>query len=316
VSVLLASPTWDGAVPDGIARVVRGDTYFLGSLTRTQLLGDADLPETRRIQGEYELQPLSAHLGEPALDAAPAIDWLPWTEGLESTEDFWTYVNFLLQFTVPNPEDQPVLDRAARIGIASGEAWDPSTFDEDVREAIAAGVTDAMEDIRAGANNITDPSLFFRTRRDLAGDYFNRALGVFAGIFGNWESISVYFSVDSDAQGEPLDGSQHSYSVTFAADEIPPVKNFWSFTMYRLPERFLADNPIGRYSIGSSTAGLQTAEDGSITLLFATESPGRGLESNWLPAPPGPFWLVLRTYGPGESILDGTWTVPPVERQE
>ncbi len=73
-------------------------------------------------------------------------------------------------------------------------------------------------------------------------------------------------------------------------------------------------NPINRYSIGSATPGLQKTGDGSITIYFQAESPGADKESNWLPAPEGPFWLVLRTYGPGESILDKTWKLPPVKQ--
>jgi hypothetical protein len=103
-------------------------------------------------------------------------------------------------------------------------------------------------------------------------------------------------------------------SKSYTADQLPPAKNFWSFTMYKLPQRWLVDNPINRYSIGSPTPGLKTAKDGSITLYFSVKSPGKDKESNWFPAPEGPFWLVLRTYGPGKTILDKTWKVPPVKQ--
>ena len=134
------------------------------------------------------------------------------------------------------------------------------------------------------------------------------------GIFGNVTEISYYFSVIKDEQGMGYDGSKHSYSMTLTADQIPPVKNFWSFTMYKLPQRWLVDNPINRYSLGSATPGLKKAADGSITLHFSAKSPGKDTQSNWLPAPEGPFWIVLRTYGPGKAILDKTWKVPPVTR--
>ena len=84
--------------------------------------------------------------------------------------------------------------------------------------------------------------------------------------------------------------------------------------MYKLPERWLVDNPIDRYAIGSATPGLKKAKDGSISIYFQAKSPGEDKKSNWLPAPEGPFWLVLRTYGPGKSILDKTWKMPPVKR--
>ena len=133
------------------------------------------------------------------------------------------------------------------------------------------------------------------------------------GIFGNVKEVSVYFSVPKDDRGMLFDGSEHDYSITFTKDQIPPVEYFWSWTMYKLPQRWLVDNPINRYSIGSATPGLKKAADGSITLYFGAKSPGKDKESNWLPAPGGPFWLVLRAYGPGESMLDKTWELPPVK---
>ena len=115
VSVLLASPTWKGELPKGVKRVIQGDSEFLGSLTRTQLFEPKDLPDVKKIQKEYKLQPLSAFLGKPAPRAAPAIQWKPWKEGLETTGEFWAYVNFLLPFTTPNPQDKPVLDKTWKL---------------------------------------------------------------------------------------------------------------------------------------------------------------------------------------------------------
>jgi hypothetical protein len=86
--------------------------------------------------------------------------------------------------------------------------------------------------------------------------------------------------------------------------------------MYNLPQRLLIDNPIDHYSIGSATPGIQKAKDGSITIYLSAKSPGKDKESNWLPAPDGPFWVVLRTYGPGESILNGTYKVPPTKKSD
>ena len=314
VSVLLASPTWKGQLPKGVNRVIQGDSEFLGTLTRTQLFEPKDLPNVKRIQKEYTLQPLSAFLGKPAPTAAPAIQWKPWKEGVEKTDEFWAYVNFLLSFTTPNPQDKPVQDRMAKIGLVAGKPWDSSSLGKDVSTAIAAGMNDALAELKKGATHITDPSLFFRSRKDLNKDYYNRALGVMVGIFGNVKKVSVYFATAKDDKGELFDGSKHDYAITFTADQIPPAKNFWSFTMYKLPQRWLVDNPINRYSIGSATPGLETASDGSITLYFQSKSPGKDKESNWLPAPEGPFWPILRTYGPGKAILDKTWKLPPVKR--
>ncbi len=312
VSVLLASPTWKGDLPSGVKRVIQGDTDFLGTLTRTQLFEPDDLSNVQKIQHEYKLQPLSAYLGEPAPSPAAAVQWKPWKEGAETTDEFWAYTNFLLSYATPNAQDKTVQDRMAKIGLGAGETWNPTAHGADVSAAIAEGMQEALVELKQGATHITDPSLFFRSRKDLNKDYFNRALGVFVGLFGNVKKVSVYFAVPKDDKGEFFDGSKHNYSITFTADQIPPAKNFWSWTMYKLPQRWLVDNPIDRYSIGSATPSLQKAADGSITIKFQAKSPGKGDEGNWLPAPEGPFWLVLRTYGPGQTILDKTWKVPPV----
>ena len=310
VTVLLASPTWEGDLPEGVNRVIRGDSEFLGSLTRTQLFDPADMPNVQEIQKEYKLQPLSAYLGNPVPEAAPAIQWKPWEEGTETTAEFWEYVNFLLPLTTPDPQDKPVLDDMAKIGLGA-DTPKPSA---DMQAAMQQGMQDALAELKKASTNISDPSLFFRSRKDTNKDYFDRALGVMVGIFGNVKKVSVYFAVAKDDQGELFDGSKHNYMVTFPADQIPPAKNFWSWTMYKLPQRWLVDNPIDRYSIGNATPGLKTAADGSITIYFQAESPGKDKESNWLPAPEGPFWPILRTYGPGQAILDGSWKLPPVDQ--
>ena len=314
VSVLLASPTWKGKLPKGVQRVIHGDSEFLGTLTRTQLIESNDLPNVKKIQQEYELQPLSAYLGKPAATPTAAIDWKAWKDGAETTDEFWAHVNFLLSFTTPNAQDKPVQDRMAKIGLGAGKPWNAAAAGDDVRAAIAAGMQDALAELKKGSTHITDPSLFFRSRKDLNKDYFDRALGVYVGMFGNVKKVSVYFATAKDDQGELLDGSKHDYTITFAGDQIPPAKNFWSWTMYKLPQRWLVDNPIDRYSIGSATPGLTKAKDGSITIYFQAKSPGKDKESNWLPAPDGPFWPILRTYGPGKAILDGSWKLPPVTR--
>jgi len=314
VSVLLASPSWQGDLPNGVKRVVRGDSEFLGSLTRTQLIDASDITNVKRIQSEYKLEPLSSFLGESAPAAAPDISWLPWKGGLETTDEFWKYANFVMGLTTPNPEDRRVLDKIAQIGVIAGQPWDASSFDKDIASAIAAGMNGALADLKKASNDITDPSLFFRSRKDTDKDYFDRALGTLVGIFGNVKAQSVYFATAKDDHGVLFDGSKHSYAVTFTKDLLPPVKYFWSFTMYKLPQRWLVANPINRYSIGSATPGLQNAADGSITIYFQTNSPGKDKESNWLSTPAGPFWPVFRTYGPGKAILDHTWKLPTIKR--
>jgi hypothetical protein len=120
-----------------------------------------------------------------------------------------------------------------------------------------------------------------------------------------------------DAAGEPLDASKHRYTLTFAPGALPPVNAFWSITMYDGKTQLLVKNPIDRYLINSPMLpSMRKNEDGSLTLYIQKDSPGKDKESNWLPAPDGPIYLVMRLYWPkteAPSILppgEGTWSPP------
>ena len=121
------------------------------------------------------------------------------------------------------------------------------------------------------------------------------------------------------SDGQPLDGSKHNYTLTFAAGQYPPVNAFWSVTMYDGKTQLLIENPINRYLINSPMLpSLKKNKDGSFTMYIQKDAPPADKKSNWLPAPDGPIYLVMRLYWPKEtppSILppgDGTWQPPAV----
>lgn len=120
-----------------------------------------------------------------------------------------------------------------------------------------------------------------------------------------------------DASGETLDGSKHRYAVHFGPDQLPPVNAFWSLTMYKLPESLLVANSLNRYLINSPMLpGLEHDADGGVTLYMQADSPGKALESNWLPAPRGPFVAALRLYWPKPDALTGKWQQPALRIQQ
>jgi hypothetical protein len=316
VSVLLADPQWNGAIPPGVSRVVKGESEFMGSITRTQLKGTDDgIGRVQEIQRGYQLQPLSAFLKTPAPAAAPEVQWPAWTEGAEMTPKFWDYFTFLLPFTTDNPVDKPMHDKLAELGIKRGEPFDQQSLSQEVREALAGGIEDGQAEMKKVGSGDVDSAKIFGDRARLGTDYLDRAMGAYVGIFGDVAEQALYFPLPADSSGAPLDGSKASYTLTFPPGGQPPVKFFWSITMYRLPDRYLVDNPINRYSIGSSTPGVKPNPDGSLMLYFSPTDPGGEKTSNWLPAPNGPFWMVMRTYGPQPPILDGSWQPPKIEKQ-
>lgn len=311
---LLASPNWKGKSPKGIKRIVRGETEFMGTLTRTGVSGPADLPNMQKTQQGYKLQPLSAFLGKPAPAPAPEIRWPVWVADVDKTIGIFRYVNFLLPFTTANPLDQPILDRMAKIGIAPGKPWDPDKMDPVLKKAIEDGVADGLKLINDTIPSVRDAGKFFGPRQKIGTNYLDRTMGVVMGQWGNVSQQAVYQTWPADSDGNPLDASKSNYTITFPAGKLPKAKFFWSITMYNLPDRLLVDNPVKRYSIGSNTPSLQKAKDGSVTIYIQKDSPGKSKEGNWLPAPNAPFYAVLRVYGPGEAEQTGKWKAPAVHR--
>jgi hypothetical protein len=155
----------------------------------------------------------------------------------------------------------------------------------------------------------------FGTSEFLQNNYAYRMVAAAEGIYGNSREEALYPMYLVDADGEPFDGATHRYRLRFAPGSLPPVKSFWSLTMYSHPQSLLVDNPIDRYLINSAMLPeLVRDADGGLTLDIQRDPTGSEREPNWLPAPDGPFRLVLRMYWPEPAALDGTWSAPPVER--
>jgi hypothetical protein len=123
-------------------------------------------------------------------------------------------------------------------------------------------------------------------------DYANRTGTAKSNMYDNRPTETKYIYTDDDSAGTQLDGQNH-YTITFA--KVPPVKGFWSLTLYN-DEHMFNPNALKRYSLGTKNKALKFNPDGSLTLYAGAKSPGKDKESNWLPAPEGTFSLYIRAY--------------------
>jgi hypothetical protein len=128
---------------------------------------------------------------------------------------------------------------------------------------------------------------------------------------GNGEREAMYPIRYTDADGAGLNGA-NKYVVKL--DKKPPVGAFWSLTMYNAADKMLVENPIQRYKVGTDTAGLKKGADGSITIAVQSEAPDQAANVNWLPAPKGDFYVILRLYQPSDAILNGSYQLPQMTR--
>lgn len=316
---LIAGPEWKGTTPKGITKVFHAETQFVSLVGRTQLFDPADLDNVKKIQAGYKVQPLSAYEGTTPPKPAPEIQWIaPLSDQEQRTSlAFFHELAFLLQFAQPpHASEMDLRRRFAEVGIVAGKPFDPSALPADVQAAMKQGMLDGQKQIdakRASLGGATDT--LFGDRAYLKNDYVARATGTQVGIGANSREEAMYPILDKDAQGQALDGSAHNYTLHFAKGQLPPVNAFWSITMYDLPGQLLVKNPINRYLINSPMLAQLTKDaDGGLTIYIQSDSPGKDKESNWLPAPKGPFVAFMRYYWPKEALLDGQWKTPALER--
>jgi len=295
---LLTGPEWNGEVPKGITKVIPCETQFLFSIHRTQLFNSNDLDKVKKIQSAYRVEPLSTFLGTKAPSAAASIDFPKWQEGAEFNAQSFNYLDFMMSLVKTPQEEQALMKRFAKIGLGNEDKFDIKKLSPEIQKALEKGAKEGFAEMEEFVKDLDD---FF----------ILRAVAAYRGIYGNSGEEAIYPTYIADAQGAPLDASQNKYTLTFKKGEFPPVTAFWSLTMYDGKTQLLIDNPLKRYLLNSPMMEqFVLGEDGSLTIYVQKESPGKELESNWLPAPDGPFYAVMRLYGPKKEALEGKWVAP------
>jgi hypothetical protein len=322
---MIVGPEWKGATPAGIKKVFQATTQFSFVLYRTQLFDPGDIDDVIKVQAGYKAQPLSAYLKQPAPPASPAVNF-PKIDAELAKTNFFEFLDFSLQFAPPLESEKDIRTKLARIGVGPGKTFSFKDLPLEHKAEILLGMKEGERKIEeAGAKGgislngwhvisiIGDPASY-------NGDSLKRAVIAKAGIYGNDSVEAVYPLTRVDVDGKTLDGSKHNYTITFPAGQLPPVNSFWSVTMYDGKTQLLIENAINRYLINSPMLpAMKKNADGSLTLHIQHKSPGADKESNWLPAPDGTIYLVMRLYWPkteAPSILPagkGTWQPPGIK---
>jgi hypothetical protein len=319
----LTGPGWQGTLPPGVTEY-KSPTNLVWILGRTYCTGTpADYQAVHKIQDQYKLVPLSAYgkpytpplsKVDPNIDTKTAV-----REQVEamSAGDYFKLLAALMKDNPPAKEDAPVMAKLAKIGIVPGQDFDMSKLDPAVAKGLQgapkAGIEKIMASFKTIATIVNGWGIF--TKTGLYGtDYLDRALVTAIGLGANRPQDAIYPTSETDADGKPYDGA-NKYVMHFDKGQLPPVKGFWSLTMYD-DKFFFVDNPQNRFTL-SQRNKFNYNKDGSVDLYIQNASPGKDKEANWLPAPKGKFILMLRLYWPDEpphvSILDSTWKPPAVK---
>lgn len=320
-SYVITGPHWKGELPKGLTQY-QSATNMVWIIGRTYTNGtEEDYAKAHSFQDKISLVPLSMYgkaYTPPQGKVDPDIDMKTSTTEQVMNMDAGSYFKLLatlMKNNPPTPADAHVVGQMAKIGLVPGKDWDMGSLDPALAEEVATAPKSALLKIRshtasAGTNVngwvVTMPAGVYGT------NYLHRANLNWQGPGWNRSEDAVLPVARVDDLGRKLNGSS-SYVIHFPQGQEPPVKGFWSLTMYD-HEGFFVPNPLDRVDL-SQRSKLDFNVDGSLDLYIQKNLPGKDKEANWLPSADGDFGLILRLYWPNEkapSILDGSWMPPPV----
>lgn len=314
--VALVAPGWKGVLPEGVQRVeVR--TPMVWTIGRYAVDGKpADLVAANALQDKTSLIPLSQYGVEKPQPQKidPANYPIFGREDLADARKFFTTLNEILRRNPPQPGDAILINLMREVDLHPDQKFDWDALDPAVRNGLTRAAKDAHAIVTARTKTFArkvNGWVEAILEADMSDQPVNHAGLAMMGLLYSQKEVSTYHVGYFDGDGAPLSGD-HLYKLSLKAP--PPVKAFWSLTMYDSKTRRYIENPIDRWAIGDRTEGLVIAKDGSVTITISAEQPKDEKErANWLPAPNGSFYVVLREYSPDPAILTREWEPPGIQ---
>jgi hypothetical protein len=315
----LVPPGWHGELPEGLPRI-DAPTPTVWIIGRTQTNGPGDYGAVAEIQDGFGLTPLAdwggSGSGDRPFTRDPSVDMAtpPLLQvNSMSAEAFFDEAMRLLAIHPPHTTDWSLVEQMRRIGVVGGSTY--SDLAPKVRSQLdgvpAEGRQTLIEMLPRLAKTVNGWQMNIDTMGVYGNFYVKRAIVAMIGLGANSAEDAIYPVLMADADGEPVSGD-HAYVLHFDADDLPPVRAFWSVTMYD-SQGFQAANELDRFAIGDRD-DLHYNTDGSLDIFVQHTSPGSDHESNWLPAPRGPLGITMRLYAPKAEALLGKWNPPPMQR--
>ncbi len=306
----LVAPGWTGKLPAGVVRVdCPTPTGFI--IGRWFVASDKDVAAVNKLQREVTMTPLSKFGKKYSLPKVKVVPAKKYTGDLA----FFEQLGDTLVLNGAPAADAGLLGLLKNIGLTVDHGFDPSDLGDAEKQALAQAIVEGNAMLAAKSagmgKDVNGWQLSPVLDEYFGTDYLFRAAIGFQAMFVNTPIEAYYPGVFKDTAGNTLDGSAAKYTLTFPKGKTPPVGAFWSTTMYDAKKRLMTENSINRYKIGSAD-DLKTGADGSTTIYIQSDSPGKDKESNWLPAPKEPFYMLFRMYQPDIEVLNGQYELPGV----
>jgi hypothetical protein len=321
----ITGPGWSGTLPAGVTEY-KSSTNMVWILGRIYCTGTPqDYAAVHALQDKFTLVPLSSY-GKPYTPPAGAVGPSIGEESKSvrdlvdamSIDDYFGYLAQLMKANPPSADDAPLVAKMAKIGLVPGQDYDPSKLGAFDKEAIKVvpktSQLKIISHLKEMGKNIN--GWLFTTETGFYGTkYLDRALITAIGLGANRPQDAIYPTSEKDAAGKEYDGASNKYVIHIDKGQFPPVNGFWSITMYDA-NYFFVPNALNRYTLSARNKFVTNA-DGSVDLYIQADSPGKGKEANWLPAPKAKFIPMMRLYWPKDTpptILDGSWVLPGIKQ--
>ena len=306
----LVAPGWKGKLPTGVIRVdTPTPTGFI--IGRWFVKNEKDVAAVNALQKQVTMTPLGSFGKKYTPPKVKVVAAKKYTGDLA----FFEQLGDTLVINGAPASDAGLLGLLKNIGLSVDHGFDPSALSDADKKALAQAATegDAMLAAKSASmgKDVNGWQLSPVLDEYFGNDYLFRAAIGYQAMFVNTPIEAYYPGVFKDTSGKTLDGSTGKYTMIFAKGKTPPVGAFWSTTMYDAKKRLMTENSINRYKIGSADS-LKAGADGSTTIYIQNESPGKDKESNWLPAPKEPFYMLFRMYQPDIEVLNGQYELPGV----
>lgn len=317
---LIVGPNWKGNIPEGITAVVRSPTEFANFVPRVFM--DDTKEDREAIQSlinqivSYSLSEFTGQIKSINYSKLPSIGEIARGDGSEIKwvipEKFFDQLVNVLEKVPPLPGEETLYSQFNQ--LLSVAKRDPKIKELLIKVAKEAESNVIKPFFQWKHNGASAGNNWYRSvnNAQYGIDYFNRTATAKSNMFENKPNETQYFYTDFDLNGDQLNGN-YNYVVTFPKGQIPPVKGFWSLTLYNSYHMF-SPNSLNRFSLGTKNKDLQFNSDGSLTIYVGKALRDKSKESNWLPAPEGNFSLYIRAYWGEKEILDGSWQPPKIEK--
>lgn len=168
---------------------------------------------------------------------------------MEVPKFFKTLVELLQKTAIPLA-DKEYVKQFSKFGLNSGKGFDTSTLSEEQIKILNEAVKKAQNQIKQEWNDHPFAKtengwgIMLKDIGNYGKNYKVRAAVAFGGLGANLPEDAIYPFTNVDSTGQLLNG-KFNYVVHFDKEQPPPVKAFWSLTMYD-DRHFFVKNPINR----------------------------------------------------------------------